>query len=296
MPDVPAVPGPGRLVDAVARAFADDGPLARALPQFEPRDGQRRMAAAMAAILEDGGVLLAEAGTGTGKTMAYLVPAILSGHRVLVSTGTKNLQEQIYGKDVPVLREALGVPFTATCMKGRANYLCLHRFEEYQVAPGRARRARCRPTTRSSCRSSSTGCRDTETGDRAELAELPEDLALWHEVSATAETCLGSDCPRYSECYVTRMRQRAAESDVVIVNHHLLCADAAVRESAYGEVIPSCGTWSSTKRTSSKTSPRSISARRSAITGSTTWRATPKRRSAPGAAGDRARARRRGAA
>ncbi|MEP7117600.1 MAG: DEAD/DEAH box helicase, partial [Acidobacteriota bacterium] len=127
MPDVPALQDSGRLVDAVARAFADDGPLARALPQFEPRDGQRRMAAAMAGILQDGGVLLAEAGTGTGKTMAYLVPAILSGHRVLVSTGTKNLQEQIYNKDVPVLREALGVPFTATCMKGRANYLCLHR-------------------------------------------------------------------------------------------------------------------------------------------------------------------------
>ena len=240
MPDVPAVPGAVRLVDAVARAFADDGPLARALPQFEPRDGQRRMAAAMAGILEDGGVLLAEAGTGTGKTMAYLVPAILSGHRVLISTGTKNLQEQIYSKDVPLLREALGVPFTATCMKGRANYLCLHRFEEYKS----------RQAVRGSRLSSDEAIflpviehwlPQTPTGDRAELAELPEDLALWHEVSATAETCLGSECPRHSECYVTRMRQRAAESDVVIVNHHLLCADAAVRESDYGAVIPTCG-------------------------------------------------------
>ena len=240
MPDVPALPGTGRLVAAVARAFADDGPIARALPQFEPRDGQRRMAAAIAAILEDGGVLLAEAGTGTGKTMAYLVPAILSGHRVLVSTGTKNLQEQIYGKDVPVLREALGVPFTATCMKGRANYLCLHRFEEYKSRQD-VRGARLSSDDAIFLPVIEHWLPQTQTGDRAELAELPEDLALWHEVSATAETCLGSDCPRYSECYVTRMRQRAAESDVVIVNHHLLCADAALRESAYGEVIPACG-------------------------------------------------------
>ncbi len=240
MPNVPALPGPGRLVDAVARAFADDGPLARALPHYEPRDGQRRMAAAMAGILEDGGVLLAEAGTGTGKTMAYLVPAILSGHRVLVSTGTKNLQEQIYGKDVPVLRQALGVPFTATCMKGRANYLCLHRFEDYKSRQA-VRGARLSSEHAIFLPVIEEWLPRTETGDRAELAGLPEDLALWHEVSATAETCLGSDCPRYSECYVTRMRQRAAESDVVIVNHHLLCADAAVRESAYGEVIPACG-------------------------------------------------------
>ena len=240
MPDVPAVPAPGRLVAAVAGAFAPDGPLARALPHYEPRDGQRRMAEAMATILEAGGVLLAEAGTGTGKTMAYLVPAILSGHRVLVSTGTKNLQDQIYGKDVPVLREALGIPFTATCMKGRANYLCLHRFEEYRSRQG-VRGTRCSSDEAIFLPVIEAWLPQTQTGDRAELAELPEDLALWHEVSATAETCLGSDCPRYSECYVTQMRQRAAESDVVIVNHHLLCADAAVRESAYGEVIPSCG-------------------------------------------------------
>jgi ATP-dependent DNA helicase DinG len=197
------------------------------------------MAAAVATVLDDGGVLLAEAGTGTGKTMAYLVPAILSGHRVLVSTGTKNLQEQIYAKDVPVLRSALGIPFTATCMKGRANYLCLHRLAEYrsrQEVKGR----RLAPDDAIFLPIIEQWVPQTQTGDRAELSELPEELALWHEVSATAETCLGSDCPRHSECFVTRMRQRAVESDVVIVNHHLLCADAAVRESAYGEVIPSC--------------------------------------------------------
>jgi ATP-dependent DNA helicase DinG len=237
VPDVPVVPS--RLLDDVARAFADDGRLAQALPHFEPRPGQRAMAAAVAATLDDGGVLLAEAGTGTGKTMAYLVPAILSGHRVLVSTGTKNLQEQILDKDVPVLREALGIPFTATCMKGRGNYLCLHRLAEYrsrQDVKGR----RIAPEDAIFLPVIEQWAPRSDTGDRAELSELPEDLALWHEVSATVETCLGNECPQYSECFVTRMRQRAVESDVVIVNHHLLCADAAVRESAYGEVIPSC--------------------------------------------------------
>ena len=238
MSEVPAVPQAG-LVDAVAGAFADDGPLARALPRFEPRDGQRRMAAGVALALEHGGVLMAEAGTGTGKTMAYLVPAVLSGHRVLVSTGTKNLQEQIFEKDVPALREALGIPFTATCMKGRGNYLCLHRFEEYRSRQG-VRGRRLASDDAIFLPVIEAWAPLTPTGDRAELAELPEDLPLWHEVSATAETCLGSECPRHSECFVTRMRQRAVESDVVIVNHHLLCADAAVRENAYGEVIPSC--------------------------------------------------------
>jgi ATP-dependent DNA helicase DinG len=203
------------------------------MPDFEPRAGQLEMAAAVAAVFEDGGVLLAEAGTGTGKTLAYLVPAILTGERVLVSTGTKNLQEQIYFKDIPALREALGIRFTATLMKGRANYACLHRLEQLNEGAGPAAHDVFLPIIREwSTR--------TDTGDRAELEDLPEDLAFWNEVSATAETCLGSECSRYDECFVTRMRQRAAESDVVIVNHHLLCADAAVRQNAYGEVIPAC--------------------------------------------------------
>ena len=136
MPEVSPVPRAGALnpdLDTlgarVADAFADEGPLARALPAFEPRPGQREMAAAAGDVLAGGGVLLVEAGTGAGKTFAYLTPAILSGRRVLVSTGTKNLQDQIYYKDLPALRDALGVPFTAAYMKGRGNYLCLHRFE-----------------------------------------------------------------------------------------------------------------------------------------------------------------------
>jgi len=245
VPDVPAVPRAADLVAAVEAALSDTGALARALPDFEARAGQRDMARHVAATLADGGVLLAEAGTGTGKTMAYLVPAILSRQRVLVSTGTKNLQEQIYAKDLPLLAKTLGVPFTATYMKGRANYLCVHRFEQVRMAVEDPRDgADLSPAQRRAdpmlVRQIAVWAARTDTGDRAELEDLPEDLPLWHDISATAETCLGVECPQYSECFVTRMRQRAAESDIVIVNHHLLCADASVRQSAYGEVIPAC--------------------------------------------------------
>ena len=193
------------------------------------------MAEAVAATFADGGVLLAEAGTGTGKTLAYLIPAVLSRQRVLVSTGTKNLQEQIFFKDLPVLRDALQVPFTATYMKGRGNYLCLHRFEAFLDSP--AIRSYDEAAT---LRAIDEWRRGTETGDRAEIEDLPEDLPFWREIAASAENCIGAECPRFADCFVTRMRQRASESDVVIVNHHLLCADAAVRQNAYGEVIPSC--------------------------------------------------------
>ncbi|MCX6552268.1 MAG: ATP-dependent DNA helicase, partial [Acidobacteria bacterium] len=233
--EVPALPGQAGLGAAVDRFFADDGPLARSVPEFEPRPGQRDMAAAVARVLTRGGVLLAEAGTGTGKTLAYLAPAILSGHRVLVSTGTKNLQEQIFFKDLPILRDALAVPFTATYMKGRGNYLCLHRFANVHddVDAGS-------PADRIYLAMVENWAATTETGDRAELEELPEDVPFWSNIAATNENCIGSQCPEFTDCFVTRMRQRAAASDVVIVNHHLLCADAAVRQSAYGEVIPEC--------------------------------------------------------
>jgi ATP-dependent DNA helicase DinG len=242
VPEVPPLsgvggPSPGvgaeTLVDCVARAFAPSGALAGAVQNFEARRSQVEMAEAVAQVFEAGGILLAEAGTGTGKTVAYLVPAILSRQRVLVSTGTKNLQEQIFFKDLPALRAALGVPFTATCMKGRANYLCLHRLDQLNDGAGPASHDVFLPLVRE-------WAARTDTGDRAELEDLPEDLPFWSEVAATADTCLGTECPRYDDCFVTKMRQRAAASDVVIVNHHLLCADAAVRQSAFGEVIPSC--------------------------------------------------------
>ncbi|MGH9349211.1 MAG: ATP-dependent DNA helicase [Vicinamibacterales bacterium] len=228
-----SAPSDTALRDRVVAAFSRKGVLARAVEGYEAREGQRAMAAAVASVVESGGTLLVEAGTGTGKTLGYLIPAILSGRRVLVSTGTKNLQEQIFFKDLPSLARALDVPFTATLMKGRSNYLCLHRFEQYAMSA--APDAFVLPMLQE-------WATQTETGDRAELSDLPEDLPIWKDVAADAETCLGADCPHAGDCFVTRMRQRAAESDVVIVNHHLLCADASVRKSAFGEVIPSCPT------------------------------------------------------
>jgi ATP-dependent DNA helicase DinG len=275
VPEVPAVSGRAGLTETAAAAppeatslearvaavLAPDGALARTLPGFEARAGQSEMASAVARAFEQGGVLLAEAGTGTGKTLAYLIPAILSRQRVLISTGTKNLQEQIFFKDLPALRDAIGVPFTAAYMKGRANYLCLHRLDQLTgeaqspVAPTGSRGGGRRSFARGQARARGAGslaadgvflpiirewASRTETGDRAELEDLPEDLPFWNDVSATIETCIGSDCPRYDDCFVTRMRQRAAAADLVVVNHHLLCADAAVRQNAYGEVIPAC--------------------------------------------------------
>ena len=243
MPEVPAVPGGLRgrgrndgaaLRNDVADVFAPGGPLALAVHGFEARGAQREMASEVAAVFSDGGVLLAEAGTGTGKTLAYLVPAILSRHRVLVSTGTKNLQEQIFFKDLPVLRDSLGIPFSATYMKGRSNYLCLHRFADLRDNGIHSRDETHYIKLIDDWR------KGTDTGDRAEIEDLPEDLPFWNEIAATTDNCIGAECPRYNDCFVVRMRQRAAESDVVIVNHHLLCADAAVRQHAYGEVIPSC--------------------------------------------------------
>ncbi len=247
MSEVPAVSGIGTtrvdagssdtasgLREAVAEIFAPGGPIATALPGFEARDGQLQMAAAVASVFEDGGVLLAEAGTGTGKTLAYLVPAILSRQRVLISTGTKNLQEQIFFKDIPLLRDTLDVKFTATYMKGRGNYLCLHRFDEFRETGIQSHDDKHHVRLIAEWRGT------TETGDRSEIEDLPEDLPFWNDISASAENCIGSDCPQYHDCFVTKMRQRAAEADIVVVNHHLLCADAAVRQSSFGEVIPSC--------------------------------------------------------
>jgi ATP-dependent DNA helicase DinG len=240
VPDVPPLSGAAELAEAVRQVFVDGGTLAQAIPAFETRAGQQQMAVAVAATLAEGGTLLVEAGTGTGKTLAYLAPAILTGQRTLVSTGTKNLQEQIFFKDLPILRRALPVAFTATYMKGRGNYVCLHRLETAAQAadqPGRGPSGSDRQILIPLLQQWAAA---TTTGDRAELEDLPEEWPLWSEIAASSENCLGSTCPRHEDCFVTRLRQQAAASDIVIVNHHLLCADAAVRESAYGEVIPAC--------------------------------------------------------
>ena len=233
------------LVSRVDAVFDEQGALARTLSGFEPRPAQRAMAATVAAALQEDRVALVEAGTGTGKTLAYLVPAILSGKRALVSTGTKNLQEQIVEKDLPILTRVLGRPFTATVMKGRSNYLCLHRYQAMKsgTLPRQQRlggfgHAGTEVDERILLPMLERWVAGTTTGDRAELRDLPDDLPVWSELAASADNCVGTTCPQFSECYVTKMRQQAAESDLVIVNHHLLFADAAVRQGNYGAVIP----------------------------------------------------------
>ena len=223
------------LTASVAEVFADDGPLARAVEGFEARPGQREMADAVARTFEYGGTLIVEAGTGTGKTLAYLVPAVLAGRRVLISTGTRNLQDQIFYKDLPALSHAMDREIRAAYMKGRTNYLCLHRFDRLREAE-----AAVPDLERQWLGTIAEWAGDTQTGDRAEIEDLPDDFILWSEMTANGDQCLGRECPRYHDCFVTKMRERAAEAEVVIVNHHLLCADAAVREGNFGEVIPEC--------------------------------------------------------
>ncbi|HEX7780797.1 MAG TPA: ATP-dependent DNA helicase [Vicinamibacterales bacterium] len=228
MPDAP-------LPDRVEDAFSKDGPLAAAFDGYEPRPGQQRLAEEVARTFGSGGTLVAEAGTGTGKTLAYLIPAVLDGRRVLISTGTRTLQDQVFYKDLPALSRALGREIHAAYMKGRTNYLCRHRFgavkavEDSLTAEERTWLARI-----------SEWAEATETGDRAEIEDLPDDLPFWTELTATSEQCLGRECPQHLDCFITRMRDRAAAADVVIVNHHLLCADASVRQGTYGAVLPEC--------------------------------------------------------
>lgn len=234
MPEVPPVPDAGSLTARVDAAFDPaSGALASLFEGFEPRAGQRDLARHIARVFDDGGVLLAEAGTGTGKTIAYLIPAVLAGTRVLVSTGTRNLQDQVFYKDVPALARALGRPIRAAYMKGRSNYLCRHRFQRLSEAA-----AGLPAADREWLQRIADWSAETATGDRAEIEDMPDDLPLWTELTATSEQCLGRECPQYADCFVTRMRDRAADAELVIVNHHLLCADASVRQGEYGEVIP----------------------------------------------------------
>ncbi|MBM3749904.1 MAG: ATP-dependent DNA helicase [Acidimicrobiia bacterium] len=235
MPDLPAVSRSGALTTSVAAVFADDGPLARAFETFEIRTGQREMAHAVARTFDDGGVLLAEAGTGTGKTLAYLVPAAVAGRRVLISTGTRTLQDQVFYKDIPALASALGTEIKAAYMKGRTNFLCRHRFTRLSEISGTlpADEQHWVETIRE-------WLPETTTGDRAEITDMPDVLPFWAEVTATSEQCLGRECPEFADCFITRMRERADRADIVVVNHHLMCADASVRQGDFGEVIPAC--------------------------------------------------------
>jgi ATP-dependent DNA helicase DinG len=219
--------------DDIGALLGAEGPFARELPNFAPRPAQQEMARAVRHAIEECETLIAEAGTGTGKTYAYLVPAMLSGQRVIISTGTKALQDQLFFRDLPKVRSVLGARLKTALLKGRANYLCLYRldqtvregasFDRHQAAQLAAIRAWSARTRR---------------GDRMELAEVPEDSSLWLRVTSTPENCLGVECPFYDDCHVVKARREAQEADLVVVNHHLLFADLALKQEGFGEILP----------------------------------------------------------
>lgn len=213
--------------------FGRRGLLARRHPEYEYRHGQLAMAEAVAAALESRRHLLVEAGTGTGKTLAYLIPAIATGRRIIISTGTKNLQEQLYYKDVPFLQKVLPQPFRASYLKGRSNYLCLQRFQQAEDSPllqGLDEVDYFGVISRWAAQ--------TTTGDRAELTSLPANLPFWRQIDARSDICIGSKCEKFEPCFITRARQRALESEIIIVNHHLFFADLALRGKEWGQVLP----------------------------------------------------------
>ena len=210
-----------------------NGPLARGIPSYEHRPGQIRMARAVQDVLHHDGVLLIEAGTGTGKTWAYLIPAALSGRRVLVSTGTRALQDQIMEKDLPALKSHLGIDINAACVKGLSNYLCRRRFQELSNSADatQPRFARPLPALRN-------WIETTQSGDRADLSSIAEEDPIWSRVVSGSDTRIGSRCDFYEDCFVTRVRRRADEAQLVVVNHHLFFADLALRDTGFASVLP----------------------------------------------------------
>jgi ATP-dependent DNA helicase DinG len=217
----------------MAEVFASDGLLANKIPGFNYRSQQTEMALLVEEILNSEDNLVVEAGTGTGKTFAYLAPAMLAGCKVVISTGTKNLQDQLFQRDLPLLRDALGIPIKAALLKGRANYLCPHRLDKAPFDP----RSRSREMTDLLARVRAWSNR-TDSGDIAELSDIPEQTDLWPLITSSNENCLGQDCPEIKLCHLMEARRRAQEADLVVINHHLLCADFALKAGGFGELLP----------------------------------------------------------
>jgi len=222
------------VADPTASALLGaDGPFAHEVPNFAPRTTQQRMADAVSEAIESHDALVVEAGTGTGKTFAYLVPALLSGKRVIVSTGTRNLQDQLFHRDLPRVLSILGAKADVALLKGRANYLCRYRLQQ-TVESGQFK-SRTQVDDLQKVRA--WGAR-TRSGDRAELVEVPEGSPLWPRVTSTAENCLGTECPLYDDCFVFKARRRAQDADLTVVNHHLLLSDLALKREGFGAILP----------------------------------------------------------
>jgi ATP-dependent DNA helicase DinG len=216
----------------ISELFATDGPLAQVISGFRSRPQQIAMAKSVAAALENNSTLICEAGTGTGKTLAYLLPALLCDRRVLISTATRNLQDQLYDHDLPLLRKVVRTPFKAALLKGRSNYVCHHRLDQARGEPG------LDAELQHQRHAIEEWLQSTVSGDTAELSRLPEDSPIWPLVTSTIDNCLGQECSHYDQCFVVKARRYAQDSDVVVVNHHLLLADLALREEGFGELLP----------------------------------------------------------
>ncbi len=216
-----------------AECLGTDGALASEVPGFAPRPQQQQMAAAVEQALNAGEALIVEAGTGTGKTYAYLVPALLSGRKVIISTGTRHLQDQLFHRDLPTVRSALGVPLKAALLKGRSNYLCPHRLEITRAEGRLPSRAQVSQLETIHDWSGRTG-----SGDIAEMSSIAEDSAIWPRVTSTADNCLGQQCEHLKNCHVIKARREAQDADLVVINHHLLCADLVLKEEGFGELLP----------------------------------------------------------
>jgi ATP-dependent DNA helicase DinG len=223
------------MTPSLSEVFSPDGPLAAGIPGYRQRAQQLEMAERIAAALAANRVLVAEAGTGTGKTFAYLVPALLSGGKVIVSTGTKNLQDQLFSRDIPTVRRILNSPVKAALLKGRANYLC-HYHLERSLADGRfLTREDSADVVRIS-----RFAKETRTGDKAECGGVAESSPVWGMVTSTRENCLGQECPSHKECFVLAARREALAADLVVVNHHLFFADVMLRDEGTAELLPAC--------------------------------------------------------
>ncbi|WP_424195385.1 ATP-dependent DNA helicase [Ampullimonas aquatilis] len=221
----------------LSELFAETGPLAQTIDGFRPRQSQLEMAAGITQAIESHSTFIAEAGTGTGKTFAYLVPALLWGGKVIISTGTKNLQDQIFLRDIPTVRNALTLPVSVALLKGRANYVChyhLARVTEYGRLPSKEDVAYLRQIERF--------LKTSQTGDKAELNSVPEGASIWPLVTSTRDNCVGTDCTHYKDCFVMKARKAAQEADVVVVNHHLFFADLMLRDAGVSELLPTANT------------------------------------------------------
>ncbi len=222
---------------ALSEVFSEHGTLSGRVDAYRARAGQLEMASAIATAIEDQSCLIAEAGTGTGKTFAYLVPALMWGGKVIISTGTKTLQDQLFRRDLPTVRTALSVPVTIALLKGRANYVCQHHLERTEEQGRLASREEARQL-----RAIVRFAKSTRSGDRAELSAVPENAAIWTHVTSTRENCLGVECKHYRECFVMQARRQAQEADVVVVNHHLFLADLSLREEGVSDLLPAANT------------------------------------------------------